>query len=210
MLFEGQVFDHSGLLLATMQMPAHGGDHLGLVGRPALTQGIGLHILIEQLVRVQFGAVAGQADQAQALRIVHHEAVGGNRAMRASIDAAAFSDTVKSGHATVAWVPHYRGRYLTRPRTNAYAAATFFPDRRLGGALLATTKRIPTTFKIAARDIPRESVWIWSSRTALAWDPPSPIAGLGQRRRAAGARQGPLVTRATRAANCGRPAGTSR
>ena len=45
MLFDEQVFDHSGLLLATMQMAAHGGDHLGLGGRPALTQGIGLHIL---------------------------------------------------------------------------------------------------------------------------------------------------------------------
>jgi hypothetical protein len=30
-----------------MQMAAHGGDHLGLVGRPALAQGIGVHILIE-------------------------------------------------------------------------------------------------------------------------------------------------------------------
>ena len=33
----------------------------------------------------------------------------------------------------------------------AYAVATFFPDRRLAGALLATTKRIPTAFKIAAK-----------------------------------------------------------
>jgi hypothetical protein len=29
MFFEEQVSDHSGLLLATMQMAAHGGDHTG-------------------------------------------------------------------------------------------------------------------------------------------------------------------------------------
>ena len=78
MFFEEQVSDHSGLLLTTMQMAAHGGDHLGLVGRSALAQGIGLYILIEQLVRVQFRAVAGQADQAKAIRIVLHEAFGGH------------------------------------------------------------------------------------------------------------------------------------
>ena len=81
MLFEEQVSDHLGLFLAAMQMAAHGGDHLGLVGRPVLAQGIGLHILIEQLVRVQFGAVSGQADQAKAIRVVRHEAFGGARAM---------------------------------------------------------------------------------------------------------------------------------
>src|SRR5882762_152741 len=81
MLFEEQVSDYPGLLLATMQMAAHGGDHLDLVGRSALAQGIGLHILIEQLVRVQFGAVAGQADQAKTIRVVRHEAFGGERAM---------------------------------------------------------------------------------------------------------------------------------
>lgn len=81
MLFEEQVSDHSGLLLATMRVAAHGGDHLGLVGRPALAQGIGLHILIEQFVRAQFWAVAGQADQAKAMRVVRHEAFGGDRAM---------------------------------------------------------------------------------------------------------------------------------
>ncbi len=39
MFFEEQVSDHSGLLLSTMQMAAHGGGHLGLVGRSALAQG---------------------------------------------------------------------------------------------------------------------------------------------------------------------------
>ena len=81
MLFEEQVSDHSGLLLATRQMAARGGDYLGLIGRSALAQGSGLRILIEQLVRVQFGAVAGQADQANAIRVVLHEAFGGDRAM---------------------------------------------------------------------------------------------------------------------------------
>ena len=81
MLFEDQVSDHSRLLLASMQMAAHDGDHLGLVGRSALAQGIGLDILIEQLVRVQLGAVAGQADQANAIRVVLHEAFCSDRAM---------------------------------------------------------------------------------------------------------------------------------
>ena len=76
MFFEKQISDHSRLLLSPMQMAAHRGDHLGPVDRTALAQGIGLHILIEQFIRVQFGTVTGQADQAQALGVVRHEAFG--------------------------------------------------------------------------------------------------------------------------------------
>jgi hypothetical protein len=46
MLFEEQISDHLRLFLATMQVTVHGGDHLGLVGRSAFAQGIGLYILI--------------------------------------------------------------------------------------------------------------------------------------------------------------------
>jgi len=50
MLFEEQISNHAWLLLPPMQMAAHGGDHLGLVARTAIAQGIGLYIPIEHFV----------------------------------------------------------------------------------------------------------------------------------------------------------------
>ena len=68
MLFLKQVLDKRRLLLAPMQMAADGGDHLGSVGWPALAQGVGLDVLVEQFIGVKLWAVAGQDDQAQSFR----------------------------------------------------------------------------------------------------------------------------------------------
>ena len=70
MLFAKQVSDHARLLLATMQMAAHSRHHFGLVGWTALAQCVGLDVLIEQFVGVQFGTVARQADQSKTMRVV--------------------------------------------------------------------------------------------------------------------------------------------
>ena len=67
MFFLKEILDKCGLFLTPMQMTTHGSDHLDAVGRSALAQGVGLDILIEQLVRVQLRAVAGEDDQPQAL-----------------------------------------------------------------------------------------------------------------------------------------------
>jgi len=70
MLFVKQILNHARLLLPTMQMAAHGGNHVRLVGGPALAQGVGFDILIEQLIGIQLRTVARQMDQAQPLRVV--------------------------------------------------------------------------------------------------------------------------------------------
>lgn len=74
--FTKEVFDHLWLLLSTVQMTAHGGDHLRLVPRAALAQGIGLHILVEQLVRVQLRAIPGHHNQPQPLVVLRDKLCG--------------------------------------------------------------------------------------------------------------------------------------
>jgi hypothetical protein len=64
MLFLKEVLDKRRLLLAPMQMAAHGGDHLDSVGWSALAQGVGLDVLVEQFIGVKLWAIAGQDDQA--------------------------------------------------------------------------------------------------------------------------------------------------
>lgn len=87
MLFLKQVADHMRLLLSAVEMTTHTGHHLRLVGRSALAQGIGLDVLIEQLVRVQLRAVARQPDQTQAFGICGDKRPRGCRPMhRVSID----------------------------------------------------------------------------------------------------------------------------
>ena len=81
MLFLKQVLDKRRLLLAPMQMAADGGDHLGSVGWPALAQGVGLDVLVEQFIGVELWAVAGQDDQAQSFRVGSHKALGKTGAM---------------------------------------------------------------------------------------------------------------------------------
>src|SRR3954451_7391006 len=60
MLFLKQVLDKCRLLLAPMQMAAHGGDHLGSVGWSALAHGVGLDVLVEQFIGVKLWAIAGR------------------------------------------------------------------------------------------------------------------------------------------------------
>ena len=81
MLFLEQIPNDLRLLLAAMEMAAQAGDHLRLVGRSTLAQGVGLDVLVEQLVGVQFGAVAGQPDQAQSLGVFSDELLRRRRPM---------------------------------------------------------------------------------------------------------------------------------
>ncbi|KVQ25468.1 hypothetical protein WK00_23250 [Burkholderia ubonensis] len=78
MLFLEQIANHVRLFLRAMQVPADRADHVRLAGRSALAQRIRLDVLIEQFVRIQFGAVARQVDQSQALRVLGDELPGGN------------------------------------------------------------------------------------------------------------------------------------
>jgi hypothetical protein len=50
--------------LAPTQVAAHAAKELDLIARPKLSEGIGLHVLIEQLVGVKLGAVARQEEEA--------------------------------------------------------------------------------------------------------------------------------------------------
>ena len=57
-------------------MATHGTYELRLVPRSALPYRIGLHILVEQLIRVEFRAIAWQQDQAQAVPLPGHKLFG--------------------------------------------------------------------------------------------------------------------------------------
>ena len=76
MFFLEQVLDKRRLLLAPMQMTAQRGHHLSSVGRSALAQGVGLDVLVEQLIAVKLRTVAGQDDQVQSFRVGSHKALG--------------------------------------------------------------------------------------------------------------------------------------
>ena len=73
MPFTEQVLDNPWLLLSPMQMAAHDAHELRLVPGPTLSHRIGLDILVEQLIRVEFRAIAGQQDQSQVLPLLDHE-----------------------------------------------------------------------------------------------------------------------------------------
>ena len=63
MAFLEQVFDHLRLLLAAEEMAADGGHHFLARARPTLPEGVGFHVLIQQLIRVEFGAIARQLEE---------------------------------------------------------------------------------------------------------------------------------------------------
>ncbi len=50
-------------------MAAHDGQEFGPVGRPALAEPVGLDVLIQQFIGVQFRAVARQPNQPQPRRV---------------------------------------------------------------------------------------------------------------------------------------------
>ena len=60
-----EIANNLRLLLTAMQMTTHGFDHLRFVGRPTFAQRIGLHVLVEQFVGIELGAISGQPDQAK-------------------------------------------------------------------------------------------------------------------------------------------------
>ena len=65
MLFTKQVGDHLRLLLTPIQMAAHGGHEFGSVGRPALAEPVRLDVLVQQLIGIQFRAVARHPNEPQ-------------------------------------------------------------------------------------------------------------------------------------------------
>src|SRR5690606_41395432 len=73
MLFAEQIADNPWLLLSSMQVAAHGAHELCLMPRSALPYRIGLDILVEQLIGVEFRAIAWQQDQAQACPLPGHK-----------------------------------------------------------------------------------------------------------------------------------------
>jgi hypothetical protein len=52
-------FDDLGRLLTSVQVAAYGGQDGNLVACTALAQAIGLHILVEQFIGIEFGAIPG-------------------------------------------------------------------------------------------------------------------------------------------------------
>ena len=73
MPFAEQVADHLGLFLSPMKMATHGGDHLRLVPGPTLSQRIGLHVLVEEFIGVEFRTIARQQNQPQARALSRHK-----------------------------------------------------------------------------------------------------------------------------------------
>ena len=65
MLFLKEILYHLGLTLPSTQVAANTRHHLGPVVRAAFSKAIGLHVLVEQFIGVEFRAVSRQADQAQ-------------------------------------------------------------------------------------------------------------------------------------------------
>src|SRR5258706_2260328 len=60
MRFAEQVANDVRLLLPTVKMRSHSADELGLVGRTALAQRVGIDILVEQLVGLSSGQYPGR------------------------------------------------------------------------------------------------------------------------------------------------------
>ena len=74
MLLSEEVSDDVRLFLPTVKRGAHGTDELGLVGRTALAQSVGLDVLVEQFVGVELRAVPGN-ELAHSDAAVHRMAV---------------------------------------------------------------------------------------------------------------------------------------
>lgn len=50
-------------------MPSHTNDQLASIGWPAFAQGVCLHVLIEQFVRIELRAVTRQSDKTEAVLV---------------------------------------------------------------------------------------------------------------------------------------------
>ena len=59
-----------------MQVAPHGGHQFAAVGRSTLTECIGLDVLIEQFVRIQFRAVPGHKNQSQSVFVIRDKTLG--------------------------------------------------------------------------------------------------------------------------------------
>ncbi len=76
LLLTKQVGEHRRLLLAPIQMAAHGGHEFGSVGRPALAEPVRLDVLVQPLIGVQFRTVARHPKEPQSRRVYGGKARG--------------------------------------------------------------------------------------------------------------------------------------
>ncbi|KVD68227.1 hypothetical protein WI88_32940 [Burkholderia ubonensis] len=65
-------------LLPTMQATPNFPDHVRFVGRAALAERVGFHVLIQQLIWVQLGTITRQPNQAQAISVLGDELLDSN------------------------------------------------------------------------------------------------------------------------------------
>src|SRR5277367_2076673 len=79
MFFLEEIANDLRLSLTAIQVTAHASHHLRSVARPAFSQGVGFHILVQKLVGVQFRAIARQTDQTQMLNVRLDKLLGNNR-----------------------------------------------------------------------------------------------------------------------------------
>jgi hypothetical protein len=78
MLFTKRVGDHLRLLLTPIQMAAHGGHEFGSVGRSTLAEPVCLDFLAQQLIGIQFRAVARHPHEPQPRGVYGGKARGGS------------------------------------------------------------------------------------------------------------------------------------
>src|SRR5581483_5056544 len=76
MILTKHVSDDLRLLLASMQMAAHGSHEFCPVGRPTFAKPVGLDVLVEQLVEIQFRTVARHPYEPQSQLVLIHKASG--------------------------------------------------------------------------------------------------------------------------------------
>ena len=81
MFFAKQVGDHLRLFLAPIHMAAHDGQEFGPVGWSALAEPVGLDVLVQELVRIEFRAIARQPNEPQPLLGLIGKALGGTGSM---------------------------------------------------------------------------------------------------------------------------------
>lgn len=96
------VLDDVRLLLAPKEMTADGRHHLETRAGPTLPARIGFHVLMQQLVGIEFRAVAGQLDQADVVRVGGDE----GRCHFQPMDGMSIDDEVHLAHTLQPQSPH--------------------------------------------------------------------------------------------------------
>lgn len=73
MLFLKLILDDARLLLPAIEVTPHRAHHRGAIPWATLPEGVGLDVLVEQLIGIQFGAVARQLNQSKPCRMRRDE-----------------------------------------------------------------------------------------------------------------------------------------